>query len=80
MDERELRQWIERVKDGTLSRRQFTRMLVGLGLTAPLAARMLEYAGAGSGVAHAQSRPAFTPPGGAGAAPCGRSGGRGRAC
>ena len=26
MDERELRGWIARVKDGTLTRRQFTRM------------------------------------------------------
>jgi peptide/nickel transport system substrate-binding protein len=57
VDERELRAWIERVKDGTLSRRQFTRMMVGLGLTAPLAAQML----AAAGVAHAQPKPAFTP-------------------
>jgi peptide/nickel transport system substrate-binding protein len=35
MDERELRQWIQRVKDGTITRRQFTRTMVGLGLTAP---------------------------------------------
>ena len=41
MDERELRQWIQRVKDGTITRRQFTRTMVGLGLTAPLAAQML---------------------------------------
>jgi peptide/nickel transport system substrate-binding protein len=57
MDERELRGWIERVKDGTTTRRQFTRMMVGLGLTAPLAAQML----AAAGVAHAQAKPAFTP-------------------
>jgi peptide/nickel transport system substrate-binding protein len=57
MDERELRQWIGRVKDGTVSRRQFTRMMVGLGLTAPLAAQML----ASAGVAQAQTKPAFTP-------------------
>ena len=57
MDERELRAWIDRVKDGTVSRRQFTRMMVGLGLTAPMAAQML----AASGVAHAQPKPAFTP-------------------
>jgi peptide/nickel transport system substrate-binding protein len=57
MDERELRAWIDRVKDGTLSRRQFTRMMVGVGLTAPMAAQML----AASGVAHAQPKPAFTP-------------------
>jgi peptide/nickel transport system substrate-binding protein len=57
MDERELRAWIDRVKDGTLSRRQFTRMMVGLGLSAPLAAQML----ASAGVAQAQTKPAFTP-------------------
>jgi peptide/nickel transport system substrate-binding protein len=57
MDERELRQRIQRVKDGTITRRQFTRTMVGLGLTAPLAAQML----ASSGVARAQSKPAFNP-------------------
>ena len=57
MDERELRQWVGRVKDGTVSRRQFTRMMVGLGLTAPLAAQML----AAAGVAQAQPKPAFNP-------------------
>jgi len=57
MDERELREWIGRVKDGTISRRQFTRTMVGLGLTAPLAAQML----ASAGVAQAQQKPAFTP-------------------
>jgi peptide/nickel transport system substrate-binding protein len=57
MDERELRHWIERVKDGTISRRHFTRMMVGLGLTAPLAAQML----ASAGVAQAQPKPSFTP-------------------
>ena len=31
MDERELREWITQVKDGALSRREFTRMLAGLG-------------------------------------------------
>jgi peptide/nickel transport system substrate-binding protein len=60
MDERELRQWIQRVKDGTITRRQFTRTMVGLGLTAPLAAQMLASSGMG-GVAQAQSKPAFTP-------------------
>ncbi len=57
MDERELRAWVRQVKDGRLSRRQFTRMMVGLGLTAPMAAQML----AAAGVAHAQPKPAFTP-------------------
>ena len=45
MEERELRHWIDRVKDGTLTRRNFTRMMVGVGLTAPLAAQMLATAG-----------------------------------
>jgi peptide/nickel transport system substrate-binding protein len=57
MEERELRQWVDRVKDGTITRRNFTRMMVGVGLTAPLAAQML----AAAGVAHAQTKPSFTP-------------------
>jgi peptide/nickel transport system substrate-binding protein len=57
MEERELRHWIERVKDGTVTRRQFTRMMVGLGLTAPMAAQML----ASAGVAQAQARGAYAP-------------------
>src|SRR5215475_3527725 len=57
MDERELRQWVQRVKDGRVTRRQFTRMMVVAGLTAPRAVQML----AASGVAHAQPKPTFTP-------------------
>ena len=57
MEERELRHWMERVKDGTITRREFTRMMVGAGLTAPLAAQML----ASAGVAQAQTKAAFTP-------------------
>ncbi|HEV8310674.1 MAG TPA: peptide ABC transporter substrate-binding protein [Methylomirabilota bacterium] len=57
MDERELREWLDRVRDGSISRRQFTRMMLGLGLTAPMAAQMLSAAGA----AQAQPKPAFTP-------------------
>ena len=57
MEERQLRQWIERVKDGTITRREFTRMVVGLGLTAPMAAQML----ASSGVAQAQPKGAYAP-------------------
>ena len=60
MDERSLRHWIVRVKDGSMSRRQFTRMMVGAGLTAPLAAQMLDFAGVPREAA-AQTRPAFTP-------------------
>ncbi|MBI3457541.1 MAG: peptide ABC transporter substrate-binding protein [Candidatus Rokubacteria bacterium] len=57
MDERELRGWIQRVRDGTVSRRQFTRMMLGLGLTAPMVSQVL----AAAGVAQAQVRPTFTP-------------------
>ena len=59
MDERELRGWIARVKDGTVTRRQFTRAMVGLGLTAPMAAQML--ASSGVRVAQAQTKSGFTP-------------------
>jgi peptide/nickel transport system substrate-binding protein len=57
MEERELRHWIARVKDGTVTRRQFTRMMVGVGLTAPMAAQML----AASSVAQAQTKGAYAP-------------------
>ena len=63
MDERELREWIAQVKAGSLSRREFTRLLAGLGLTAPIAAQMLGAAGVPRRAA-AQAK-AFTPPGGA---------------
>jgi len=52
MNELELRTRIEAVKAGRLSRRRFVQTMVGLGLTAPLAAQML----ASAGVAHAQAR------------------------
>jgi peptide/nickel transport system substrate-binding protein len=54
MDARQLRQLIAQVKTGRLSRRSFIQAMVGLGLTAPLAAQMLTH----SGLAQAQS--AFT--------------------
>jgi peptide/nickel transport system substrate-binding protein len=60
MGERELRQWVQRVKDGTVTRRQFTRLMIGAGLTAPMAAQMLASSVIG-GVAQAQQKPAFTP-------------------
>jgi peptide/nickel transport system substrate-binding protein len=60
MDERELKEWSARVKDGRLGRREFTRMLAGLGLAAPMAAQVLAAAGVPRG-ASAQARPAFTP-------------------
>jgi peptide/nickel transport system substrate-binding protein len=45
MDERELRAMIGHVKAGRLSRRRFVQLMVGLGLTAPMAAQMLGPAG-----------------------------------
>ena len=60
MDERELRAWIGRVKDGTIGRREFTRMLAGVGLGAPMAAQLLAAAGIPRR-ASAQAKPAFTP-------------------
>jgi peptide/nickel transport system substrate-binding protein len=60
MDERELRESISRVKSGRLSRREFTRMLAGLGVAAPMAAQLLATAGIPRR-ASAQTKPAFTP-------------------
>ena len=58
MDEHELRDLIEQVKAGRLSRRQFIDSLVTVGLGGPIAIRML----AAAGVASAQPRePAFLP-------------------
>ncbi len=58
MDEHALREWIRRVQDGTLSRRRFVQMMVGVGLTAPMAAQML----ASAGVAQAQPRAGASTP------------------
>ena len=58
MDERVLRDWLERVRRGSLGRREFTRGLVALGLTPPLIAEMLRF----HGIAQAQpKRGTFTP-------------------
>ncbi len=57
MQEREIRRMIDQVKTGALSRRVFVQTIVGLGLTAPLAAQML----ASADVARAQSRQAYHP-------------------
>src|SRR5579862_927830 len=43
MNEQDLRGLIEDVRCGKLSRRAFTRAMIGLGLTAPLATQMLAY-------------------------------------
>ncbi|HUG37338.1 MAG TPA: ABC transporter substrate-binding protein, partial [Candidatus Limnocylindrales bacterium] len=58
MDEHALRELIHDVKTGRLARRRFVQMMVGLGLTAPMAAEML----ASAGVAQAQPKaPPFNP-------------------
>lgn len=66
MDEHVLRDQLEQVKRGQLSRRRFVQGLAAVGLTAPLAAQLL----ASAGVAGAEPRqPLVTPPrrGGGGA-------------
>jgi peptide/nickel transport system substrate-binding protein len=57
MNERDLHGLIEEVRQGRLSRRAFTRAMITLGLTAPLATQMLAY----SGVAVAAETPAYKP-------------------
>jgi peptide/nickel transport system substrate-binding protein len=57
MEERDLRALIGQVKAGRLSRRGFVQMMVGLGVTAPLASQML----ASAGVAQAQTKLAYKP-------------------
>src|SRR5580698_1080113 len=57
MDERHLRGVIEDVRRGKLSRRAFTLRMIGLGLTAPLAAQML----LASGVGAAAETPVYKP-------------------
>jgi peptide/nickel transport system substrate-binding protein len=52
MDEHGLRSLIAQVRAGRVSRRRFVQTMVGLGLTAPLAAQML----ASAGVAQAQTK------------------------
>src|SRR5499426_4161538 len=57
MDERELRMLLGEVKSARLSRRRFVQTMVGLGVTAPMAAQMLPSAGD----AQAQTKWTFTP-------------------
>jgi peptide/nickel transport system substrate-binding protein len=57
MDEQALRGLIALVKAGRMSRRAFVRKMVGLGLTAPLASHMLNYAG----VARAETKSSYKP-------------------
>jgi peptide/nickel transport system substrate-binding protein len=57
MNERELRRLLGAVKHGKLSRRGFVQRVVAVGLAAPMATQLLAF----SGVAMAQSRPAYKP-------------------
>ena len=57
MEEGQLRTLIEHVRVGSLSRRGFVQMMVGLGLTAPLASQML----ASAGIAAAQTKAQYAP-------------------
>ena len=58
MDEQTLRHLTREVEVGHLSRRRFTQILIGLGLTAPMAAQVLGTVG----IVHAQPKePVFTP-------------------
>jgi len=58
MDDHGIRELLGEVRRGRLTRRAFVQTMIGLGLTAPMAAQML----ASAGVAQAQTRaPAFTP-------------------
>src|SRR6266540_2048888 len=56
MDEHTLPEMFDRVRAGAISRRQFTRMMVGVGLTAPMVAQVL----ASAGLAQAQPKTTFT--------------------
>ncbi len=56
MDEHALRELVDRVRAGAISRRQFTRMMLGAGLTAPMVAQVL----ASAGLAQAQPKTTFT--------------------
>lgn len=57
MQERELRQLIEEVREGSLPRRSFIQRMVGLGLTAPMASMMLMH----EGIAQTQSSIPYKP-------------------
>jgi len=57
MDEKEIRGLVEDVKAGRLPRRRFVQMMVGVGLTAPMATQLLSW----HGVAMAQTPSAYKP-------------------
>jgi peptide/nickel transport system substrate-binding protein len=58
MDERELACWLDRVRRGSLDRREFARVVLALGLTPPMIAELMR----SRGIAQAQpKRSPFTP-------------------
>jgi hypothetical protein len=57
MNEQALRSLIAAVGNGRLSRRAFARKMVGLGLTAPFAARLLAHAGLAQTAAQSEYKP-----------------------
>src|SRR6516165_2915685 len=65
MNEQNLRDLIAAVKAGRVSRRAFVRRMVGLGLTAPFATRLLAHAGLAQTPPQAEYKP--TKAGGGGA-------------
>src|SRR5260370_38425591 len=58
MDEHVIRELTSEVRRGRLSRRRFIQTMVGVGLTAPMAAKLLSVAG----VAEAQPKTSSTAP------------------
>ncbi|MEY2946661.1 MAG: Oligopeptide-binding protein AppA precursor [Pseudomonadota bacterium] len=57
MNESEIRGLIDQVRDNSVTRKQFIRQMVGVGLTVPMAAQMLLT----SGLAQAQTAPTYKP-------------------
>jgi peptide/nickel transport system substrate-binding protein len=65
MDEQELRELIIAVKAGRVSRRAFTRKMVGLGLTAPFVSQLLAHAALAQSLASVDYKPTRAGGGGA---------------
>jgi peptide/nickel transport system substrate-binding protein len=58
MDEHELRELVAMARAGRMSRRAFVRKLVALGLTAPLASRLMAHAGFAQTASRTEYKPA----------------------
>jgi peptide/nickel transport system substrate-binding protein len=65
MNEQDLRDLIAAVKSGRVSRRAFVRRMIGLGLTAPFASRLLAHAGLAQTATPGEYKPAEAGGGGA---------------